>query len=470
MEDWKSRRKSKLRIEYRARLKTWVGRIKFSDGSRTPIVDLMSDDERVAQERYDSWFESGVAPDVGGKEPFEAAVERLCSDDEERLGRLRHHAVPRMGFVQVKDIRKHHVATVLDAMADAGLLAGTLLKVRSDISRVLSALQRRGAIEHNVARGCELGEHAERDDRPRVVLTDEELVRFRRRGFKTELDMMALIARDLGGHRTSDLHAADWSDFDTLSWRTCRVRRPKTDPRLDRRRVKERAGKRRATRAYEKVVHTIPATVVGPLTDWWQAQGRPAAGPVFPLRKGPKAGERKSGKGISYAKALRDALWAEGIVRALPGYESAVGEDRRAFCSLQVDTDESRAVDFHSFRRAFITALASAGVSLQDAMDASGHTVATTSHGYRGPRTITLPEAALPGNKQGLPLSGFSPTPAAPKPSPKKAREEAVAGVLGLLHSTVGGVIGQTSYGEDGPSRANPAKPLANKVGPNKLR
>ncbi|HEY3493345.1 MAG TPA: hypothetical protein VGK73_01610 [Polyangiaceae bacterium] len=417
------RKRSKLRIEYRSNKRTWIGRIKFGDGTRSPSVDLLTDDEATAQRVYDQWFDTGTPPDAGGKQPFAVAAEQFIQDQlaagipaaKDRATRLRSFAIPRIGHVQVRELKKHHVAGVLDAMADAGLLAGYILKMRSDISRLLARLARRGAIEHNVALGLELGEHVETDDRPRVILTDDEIVRFRRRGFASELDMMALFARDLGGHRTSDLHAADWEDFDTVAWRTCKVRRPKTDPKTGRRRRLERAGKSRATRAYEKVTHGIPATVKGPLIAWWEAHGCPTAGPVFPLRRGPNAGKRKTGKGISYAQPLRDALWSEGIVRPLPGYERAVGDERRNFCALQVDTDETRAVDFHSFRRAYVTALADAGASMQDALDLTGHTVATTSHGYRGARLIETPAGALPGAKQ--------------------AKERAKVGVLNVLYA-----------------------------------
>lgn len=444
-----SRKRSKLRIEHRPRMRTWVGRIKFSDGTRTPSVDLMSDTEEVAQLNYDRWFETGTPPETGAKQAFAVAA-RTFSDREiaanvdaaaDRRQRLETYAIPRIGHLPVCDIKKHHVASVLDAMADKGRLAGAVLKLRSDISRVLAALARSGAIEHNVALGVELGDHVERDDRPRVRLTDEEIVRFRKeRGFHRELDMMCLFARDLGGYRTSDLHGADYSHFDTVTWATCQVRRPKTDGDTNRRRVKERGGRRRATRTYQLVRITIPPTVKGPVIAWWEAHGRPTSGPVFPLVKGDKVGARKTGKGISYAKALRKALWEAGIRRPMPGYEHAVGDARKKFCRLQVDTDETRAVDFHSFRGLFITALANAGSNMPDILDAAGHTQESTSHRYRGARTIDIPEAALPGgspeNKQGPPESPFMPE--GPKPSsPRQARQDAVASVLAVLRGVV---------------------------------
>jgi hypothetical protein len=182
------------------------------------------------------------------------------------------------------------VASVLDSMCARGKLSGYILKMRSDISRILSTLRREGAVLHNVALGVELPEDAQVDDRPRIVLTDDEVLRFRRRGFATELDMMALVARDLAGHRTSDLHAFSWEDCDRVAWRSAKVRRPKTDGQRGRdsdgRRAAERGGRKRGPRAYEKVTHGIPATVREHLIDWWVAHGSPRGGPRLPRTQG----------------------------------------------------------------------------------------------------------------------------------------------------------------------------------------
>lgn len=406
-------------------MRTWVGRVRMQDGSRSPWLDMCTTDANVAEERYQRWLETGEPPSQAGKELFAAAAERILRKMElvkkpkfmsARRQRLRDYALPSMGDIEVYRIESSDVAVVLDNACDkAGKKSGTLNNLRVDISRILSALKREGAVRVNVALGVELPEAAVVDDRPRIVLTDEEVLRFRRRGFEGELDMMALFARDLGGHRTSDLHAAAWEDCDTKLFRTITVRRPKTTDKagrsLDARRRKERAGARRATRAYEKVLHGIPETVVGPLKAWWEAHGRPTMGPIFPVRKGPRLGQYK-GDNLSYAQALRDALWAEGIVRPLPGYETAVGDERRKFCELQVDTDDTRAVDFHSFRRAYVTALANSGLNEQSAMDLTGHTQPTTHALYRGPRQLETPAGALPGGKVS------SPSPDSPPPSP----------------------------------------------------
>jgi hypothetical protein len=83
-------------------------------------------------------------------------------------------------------------------------------------------------------------------------------------------------------------------------------------------------------------------------------------------------GQRK-GKGISYASSLRDALWAASIVSPLPGYEQAASNaERRKLCQIQSGSSQLRPLDFHSFRRAYNTALADANVNVQTAMRLAG--------------------------------------------------------------------------------------------------
>lgn len=394
--------------EWRPNQKVWAGRVHI-DGKRTGWKSLGTDDADVADERMALWAKTGEPPSEAGKETFASASERIVDRQEvkkekgakERRHRLRTFALPVIGHIEIAELKANHVFSVLDKMGQQEgatkeqYAADTVHHMRTDISRILTELVREGALSSNVARDVELPDDVETDDRPRVVLHDEEIMRFRRRGFHRELDMMALFARDLGGHRTSDLHAADYGDFDTVDWKTCFVRRPKTSQQGSKK--GRRKGRRRATRGYERVRITIPESVLGPLKVWWEKAGKPTTGPVFPIRRGKRVGERKCGKGISYVIPLRDALWDEGIVRPLPGYETAVGEARRQFCALQVDTDETRAVDFHSFRRAFVTALGKSGVNLQTSMLAAGHGDPTTHLRYNVPETVTVPASALPG-------------------------------------------------------------------------
>lgn len=412
--------------------KTWMGRVRGDDGKRTEWTSLCTTDETLAKEKLQHWLESGITPSQAPRERFRDVSVRFMkkfratpgrkrkavSDRQSRLTRI---ILPRIGDMEVGRIATKDVASVLDAMAASGAAKGTCNTALADMSRIFAMARREGAIVDNPALDVGLPEEAPVDDREPIILDDHEIIAFRKRGFDTELDMMVLFCCELGGHRTSDLHAASWDDTDTFGFEKILVRRPKTTDQagrlLEERRRRERpsAGARRATRAYERVEHKLKGTVREALIAWWKKAGCPRRGPIFPVRKGKRLGQYK-GDNISYAQPFRDALWAEGIVRPMEGYEQAVGEERRKFCALQTDTLETRAVDFHSLRRWFATRMANAGLNEQDAMDLTGHSVASTHARYRGPRLIEVPDHALLGDGQGV--SGPVEPGPAPEPEP----------------------------------------------------
>jgi hypothetical protein len=70
---------------------------------------------------------------------------------------------------------------------------------------------------------------------------------------------------------------------------------------------------------------------------------------------------------------------------------------------LYFETEASLPVDFHSFRRAFNTALASIGMNVQTAMTLAGHSDAKTHMRYvqQTDAMKQIPEAALPQFKPG---------------------------------------------------------------------
>jgi hypothetical protein len=153
------------------------------------------------------------------------------------------------------------------------------------------------------------------------------------------------------------------------------------------------------------------------------------------VQSGERVGDRQGKR--SHARELRRALWNAGIHAPLEGFEQAMGELRAAESQLlgfrpgsgreayraalqraararaaamkldvlQSGSERFRAVDFHSFRRAFNTALGAAGVNVQQAMALAGHKDPRTHMRYvqlgqRGP--LPTPLAALPV----LPLLG----------------------------------------------------------------
>jgi integrase len=292
---------------------------------------------------------------------------------EERLSRLERFALHELGALSVSAVRPAHVRAVLEAAAMQGRSRTTVSHLKDDISTVLGDLWRDEVVGENVALRVVVPKSATVDDRKRVILTEAEFERFMACPYVSpELHIMPLVARAFGGMRTSDLHAWSWEHIDLVTWLDAHVPRPKTKTR-DR--------------------LALPGMLVAPLQTWWDAAGQPTSGPVFPLRHGKGAGERR-GKS-SHAKRLRKALWLTGVRRGKTPEQ----------CELQTDTDQTRRVDFHSLRRAFNTALADAGVNVQTAMRLAGHRNASTHMRYvLLAERLETPEAALPKLRaSGLP-------------------------------------------------------------------
>lgn len=370
--------------------KSWSGRYwAIVDGVKVRrCVTLGTDNRTVARAKL-ARLVAGEA-DAGAiqrAETFEEAARRIVKAHGEqglktwveRLSRLERFAFPELGALAVTAVRPAHVRGVLEAAAQLGRSRTTVSHLKDDISTVLGELWRDEVVSENVALRVLVPKNAATDDRKRVILTDAEFERFMAYpDVAPELHIMALVSRAFGGMRTSDLHAWSWEHIDLTTWLDAHVPRPKTNTR-DR--------------------LALPAMLVAPLQTWWDGAGRPTTGPVFPLRHGKGAGERR-GKS-SHAKRLRKALWLAGVRRGATPAE----------CELQTDTTQSRRVDFHSLRRAFNTALADAGVNVQTAMRLAGHRNASTHMRYvLLAERLETPEAALPkltkanGLPKGKPL------------------------------------------------------------------
>ena len=151
----------------------------------------------------------------------------------------------------------------------------------------------------------------------------------------------------------------------------------------------------------------------------WEQMGKPEAGPVFPCerpshRTGSKAGDFRKVRGSSFAERLRRNLFLAGVVRAKPTLVAYVKPGTRTDLgkqSLQAtkpapnprdplyyETATTMPVDFHSFRRAYSTALAEAGVSVQQAMLLAHHSDAKVHMRYvqQTEAMRRIPIAALP--------------------------------------------------------------------------
>lgn len=362
----------------------WSGRyLATIDGESVRVcVPLGTDNKSVARTKLDRLLAGTDTPaTVTAPETFEQAARRIVptqriTTGDERLRRLETYAFPLLGRKPVTAIRAGDIRAVLDLPVAQGRSRGMVTHLLNDISSVLGTLWKYDVIPENPAKKVDVSKDAVVDHRHRVVLTDAEFEAFMAwPELHPELQLLCLTARCFGGMRTSDLHAWDWGHIDTQGWVDAHVPRPKTKTR-------DRLG--------------LPAVMVPSLQAWWQAAGRPGKGPVFPKWRTGGGEQRKLG---SHAARLRIALWRAGVRRGATPAE----------CELQTDTADTKRVDFHSFRRAFNTALASAGVNVQTAMKLAGHRNPTTHMRYvRLVESIEMPLSALPrlGRARPVPEPG----------------------------------------------------------------
>jgi integrase len=319
--------------------------------------------------------------------------------------RLRHHAYPMLGHCQICEVTSEDIQNTLDAAVESGQSRQSVVHLRNALKRVFKPYIRRGLVDKDLVTLTEVPEEAATDGRERVLIDDDTFVTLVTWLDQQPIDQtvggmpcgelltMCVVSRCIGGMRTSDMHAWRWDDINTVDWTVAQVPRPKTDQNT---RVTQRV----------RVVHRLTDNETPFLRAWWRYLGQPARGPVFPVRRGPRAGMHK--RHSTYPKPLRQALrCALGIdeyqletrtvsrvynrgtvreqfrpleisktvyreVRPPSGYERA----------LLFDNETTRATDVHCFRHAFCTGIADAGASLQEQMLAAGHSNPRTAMGY----------------------------------------------------------------------------------------
>jgi integrase len=305
---------------------------------------------------------------------------------KDRLYRLQAYAVPVLGEVEIGAANAGHVRDALEECRGAGKSKQTITHLRNDLHAVFDALWRADAVKENPVAKVRAPKFATEDERPRQLLTDEEFVRFMSCADVTLiLRVMALASRVFGGMRTSDLHAWRWEHIDTVGWTTAKIRRPKV----------------RGLTLIE-----MPQTLLPWLKFWWTETGSRRTGPVFPVGRGERADEHR--KHTGYASALRTALRRAFGIDAQTDEARANKHDRRQHWVqvreltererlLLEDNDETRRLDFHSFRRAYVTALADSGVNAQQAMKLAAHTKIETHLRYVDrTRALKTPEGIAP--------------------------------------------------------------------------
>jgi integrase len=312
--------------------------------------------------------------------------------DSER-GWLANHIYPEIGDLPIGTVGPDGCMKVINAVMAKKLSPGTIEHIRSTMHLIFDEAWRFGVIPENPMLKVKVPPipYVEKD---RVILTDDELLVFwvcDDTGL--EIRMLSLTARCEGGMRTRDCTAWDWTDIDRKDFAWCVVPRTKT-------------GKPQKLE--------IPEVLRGPLRAWWAKQGSPTSGPVFPVTRGKRKGEARLTRGVSFAGRLRCALMLAGVKRHECAHPDVRPTEKAPCCPefsadpLYNPTRWSLPVDFHSFRRAFSTALADAGINTQQAMKLAGHADPRAHARYimekEKPRLI--PEAALPQLGRGGSATG----------------------------------------------------------------
>jgi len=408
----------------------WYGRFyAIVDGERVRVCRALGTDNRaVARAKIRRLIEEqDVRPAAAlPAETFADAARRVLDQQrtggmatwKERTQRLEDYVLPTLGPILPGDIRASHVRSVLEAARDLGKARQTLVHIKNDISAVLGDLWRADLLPENVTARVKVpeaqAEPTQRAKKERAVLTDEELARYlawehpdqRQRMAVLERQTMACVARMFGGLRTSDLHALVWGGFDlpkvlddggTVGGFAIGIA-----PR------RKGAGLAKGGRPQRLAVPEMLRPI---LADWWERHGRPRTGLVFPARRGAKAGIGTK-QGVSHAAAFRrDLRRAFGVDEQVPsdherGARGPLGalvwEQARALTprerELFEETEFTRPVDFHSWRRAFNQALADAGVNAQQAQALAGHASLDAHARYlvNTSRAREIPENALP--------------------------------------------------------------------------
>jgi integrase len=326
------------------------------------------------------------------------AADWLAKREAQGVGMVRHerrnfelYVFDAIGHLPVCDVRPSHVRGILDHALAKGLRRNTLAHIRGVLHRLFRAALEAEIIEHNPCAAVRTPRTRE-TRKERMILTDDEIARFVAcERVDLELRMLSLVARCEGGMRTGDLHKWDWTMIDRDDFAECFIPRNKT-----------RAPQRLA----------IPPVLAPFLRAWWERAGKPTVGPVFPTRTGKNAGKHKRPEN-SYAKRLRRDLFRAGIYRmppvdvpaSKPGTRTDLGFKAEGtklaphpLDALYFETATTLPVDFHSFRRAFNTALAEAGVNVQHAMHLAAHADPKVHARYvmHTARMREIPAAALP--------------------------------------------------------------------------
>ena len=298
---------------------------------------------------------------------------------------------PTIGELPLTRITDDHVREVLEGARNAGLGRETVHKIRAIMRRDLKRARMEKLIEGRPAEDVAIPEGLKKDKRPFVSPTDGEIARFLAapKG-DLELKMLVMVSRTEGGMRTAEIMRWDWSMLDVEGFAVCTIARAKTG---------------------DVQTLEVPEVLRPFLRAWWARAGKPVAGPMFPVRRGRRAGQTRQDRGTSFAYRMRRDFFRAGVVRLPPIVDTDGKATPNPGDPLYFDTPVSRRMNFHSLRRAYDRALAGAGVNIQTAMALSAHSEPKTHMGYVRELEVMrpVPVAALPAIDAGLALRLLSP-------------------------------------------------------------
>lgn len=326
---------------------------------------------------------------------LESAHKTSAKDER---GRYEHHIKPHIGSKRCADVSKHAIEAVLENARANGLARETIRKLLKIMRSVFAV-----AIDDDLVTKDPTARVKPPDTgevkRKRYVLADEQVARFLESDAPIDLRQMAHASRFIGGMRTGDVSALDWQHIDRVDFVFVDVARGKTEHERE-----------SDTLAVDAITSTM-------LRERWEAAGKPDAGPVFGIerRNGDKAKGSRRAERISHVKRLRRELMLAGVIahnckrdpNAPPPKRSEVFKwaNGGAECCENLrhdpiyrDQAKTRCVDFHSFRRAYVTGCTRAGMSTQTIKLHSGHKSEKVLRDYTDRQLARepLPPEALP--------------------------------------------------------------------------
>ena len=303
-----------------------------------------------------------------------------------------------IGPLPVTGVRPEHIGGIYENARKAGKSLSLLRHIRTVLRSRFAVAIEDETIQASPTDRARLPKIAI-DRRERAVLNDVELQIYltwihpveHRQHAVIERQAMSALARMFGGLRTGDIHALNWDHFDTSS-------------------TPDLAGAftwgmalRRKTARPQRI--TVPEALRPILRDWWMRAGKPTMGPVFPPLRGKHAGEG-SKKDVSHAAGLRRDLKATFIefrkanAKLSTDILDAIvpAKDSARWLELFEETEFTRPVNFHSWRRKFVQALADIGLNAQQAQKLAGHSDLAAHERYlhSTSKTLTIPAGALP--------------------------------------------------------------------------